>query len=247
MDDLLTVRQLQELLRVDRITIYRMLDDGRLTGFKVGSQWRFSRRQIEDWLRQQANPPAEAAPETPLKPAWNPSVLPIGCYELVQAVFAESLDIACVATDAGGEPISEVSNGCEFCRLILETPEGRRRCAQTWKQAASRPMQTCHAGLTVAGAPAEFSENLSGCVVACQFACGAERWEPDVVALTQELGGAEEMWRAAAKSVHTLSETHCRRLPRLLGRLAGAFCEMGQERAALLGRLRRIAEMTALE
>jgi len=246
-DDLLTVRQLQELLRVDRITIYRMLDDGRLNGFKVGSQWRFSRRQIEDWLRQQANPPAEPAPETSPKPAWNPSVLPIGCYELVQGVFAESLDIACLATDPDGDPISEVSNGCEFCRLILENPEGRRRCMQTWKQAATQPMQTCHAGLSVAGAPAEFSENLSGCVVACQFTCGAELWEPDVTALARDLGGAAETWMAAAQSVHTLAETHCGRLPRLLGRLAGAFCEMGQERSALLGRLRRIAEMTALE
>ncbi len=246
MDDLLTVRQLQELLRVDRITIYRMLDDGRLTGFKVGSQWRFSRRQIEEWLRQQAAPPAEPAPAAPPQPAWNPSVLPIGCYELVQAVFAESMDIACVATDSDGEPISEVSNGCEFCRLILERPEGRRRCMQTWKQAATQPMQTCHAGLAVAGAPANFSENLNGCVIACQFTCG-DPWEPDVAALARELGGTAETWRAAAPSVHALAETNCGRLPRLLGRLAGAFCEMGQERSALLGRLRRIAEMTAFE
>lgn len=47
MDDLLTTRQLQDLLRVDRITIYRMLNDGRLRGFKVGGQWRFSPREVE--------------------------------------------------------------------------------------------------------------------------------------------------------------------------------------------------------
>lgn len=51
MDDLLTTRQLQELLQVDRITIYRMLNDGRLQGFKVGGQWRFSRQAVELWLR----------------------------------------------------------------------------------------------------------------------------------------------------------------------------------------------------
>jgi hypothetical protein len=33
-DALLATRQLQELLQVDRITICRMLDDGRLEGFK---------------------------------------------------------------------------------------------------------------------------------------------------------------------------------------------------------------------
>ena len=56
-DTLLTARQLQELLQVDRITIYRMLSDGRLEGFKVGGQWRFSRQAIQGWLKeQQANP-----------------------------------------------------------------------------------------------------------------------------------------------------------------------------------------------
>jgi excisionase family DNA binding protein len=55
-DDLLTTRRLQELLRVDRITIYRMLNDGRLRGFKVGGQWRFSRRKIEAWLEERPLP-----------------------------------------------------------------------------------------------------------------------------------------------------------------------------------------------
>jgi len=105
-DDLLTVRQLQQLLRVDRITIYRMLDDGRLSGFKVGSQWRFPRQQIEKWLQAQANPPEsqedEAAPKQPA------SSLPLNCYQLVQEVFAEALDIACVTTNAQGEPEAEI-------------------------------------------------------------------------------------------------------------------------------------------
>ena len=52
-DSLLTARQLQDLLQVDRITIYRMLKDGRLEGFKVGGQWRFSRQTVQRWLNQQ--------------------------------------------------------------------------------------------------------------------------------------------------------------------------------------------------
>ena len=58
MDDLLTTRQLQDLLQVDRITIYRMLHDGRLRGFKVGGQWRFSRTAIRSWIdhRTRAGP-----------------------------------------------------------------------------------------------------------------------------------------------------------------------------------------------
>ena len=53
MVDFLTTRQRQELLHVDRKTIYRMADDGRVAAVKVGSQWRFPRRSIEGWLKTQ--------------------------------------------------------------------------------------------------------------------------------------------------------------------------------------------------
>ena len=51
-DTLLTTRQVQELLRVDRITVYRMLNDGRLKGVKIGQQWRFPAREVERLLGQ---------------------------------------------------------------------------------------------------------------------------------------------------------------------------------------------------
>ena len=47
MDDLLTTRQVQQLLKVDRITVYRMVQDGRLKGIKIGQQWRFPLSEVE--------------------------------------------------------------------------------------------------------------------------------------------------------------------------------------------------------
>ena len=52
MADYMTTKQLVELLQLDRTTIYRMLSAGRLPGFKVGGRWRFSRQEIEAWLRE---------------------------------------------------------------------------------------------------------------------------------------------------------------------------------------------------
>lgn len=43
---LLTARQVQNLLHVDRSTVYRMADDGRLPAIKVGRQWRFPADRI---------------------------------------------------------------------------------------------------------------------------------------------------------------------------------------------------------
>jgi len=34
-------------LQVDRVTIYRMLEDGRLRGFNVRGEWRFHRHEVE--------------------------------------------------------------------------------------------------------------------------------------------------------------------------------------------------------
>ena len=50
MTDLLTTSQVQDKLRVDRTTIYRMVEDGRLPAIRVGKQWRFQEDAIERWL-----------------------------------------------------------------------------------------------------------------------------------------------------------------------------------------------------
>ena len=58
MPALLTTKAVQQLLNVDRSTIYRMAEAGRLPAIKVGRQWRFHTEAIEQWLRTAAvNPP----------------------------------------------------------------------------------------------------------------------------------------------------------------------------------------------
>jgi excisionase family DNA binding protein len=53
-DEIFTIKELSEHLRVHPTTIYRLLRQGRLPGFRVGSNWRFSREAIEQWERDQA-------------------------------------------------------------------------------------------------------------------------------------------------------------------------------------------------
>ncbi len=53
-DRILTVKELSEYLRVHPTTIYRLLKQERLPGFRVASGWRFSRAAIERWEREQA-------------------------------------------------------------------------------------------------------------------------------------------------------------------------------------------------
>jgi excisionase family DNA binding protein len=48
-EDILTIAELSDHLRVHPTTIYRLLREGRIPGFRVGSAWRFSRASIEKW------------------------------------------------------------------------------------------------------------------------------------------------------------------------------------------------------
>jgi excisionase family DNA binding protein len=58
-EQLLTVEQVAEYLNVDKITIYRLLADKQLPAFKVGNQWRFKRKLLENWLKKNANMPTD--------------------------------------------------------------------------------------------------------------------------------------------------------------------------------------------
>ncbi len=51
--DTLTVAELATMLRCRTETIYRLMKRRVLPGFKVGNHWRFSRREIEDWMLSQ--------------------------------------------------------------------------------------------------------------------------------------------------------------------------------------------------
>ena len=54
LERLLTVEQVAEYLNVDKFTVYRLLRDKKLPGFKVGNQWRFNHQMIEAWLMENA-------------------------------------------------------------------------------------------------------------------------------------------------------------------------------------------------
>ena len=54
-EKLLTLEEVADYLNVDKFTVYRLLADKELPAFKVGNQWRFKRKMIENWLMQHSN------------------------------------------------------------------------------------------------------------------------------------------------------------------------------------------------
>jgi excisionase family DNA binding protein len=49
----MTLEEVAAFLRVHPSTVYRLLKLRHIPAFKLGSDWRFRRESIEDWLAQQ--------------------------------------------------------------------------------------------------------------------------------------------------------------------------------------------------
>jgi excisionase family DNA binding protein len=50
--EIMTVSTLAEYLQCHPSTIYRMLKDKKIRAFKLGSDWRFEKSEINSWLRK---------------------------------------------------------------------------------------------------------------------------------------------------------------------------------------------------
>lgn len=49
-DEILTLKEVAEYLKLAEKTAYRLAAEGRLPGFKVGGSWRFKKSDIEVWI-----------------------------------------------------------------------------------------------------------------------------------------------------------------------------------------------------
>jgi excisionase family DNA binding protein len=53
--DILTIREVAIYLKVAERTVYRLAAAKKIPAFKVGGSWRFSRAEIERWIKSQSS------------------------------------------------------------------------------------------------------------------------------------------------------------------------------------------------
>lgn len=251
MEELLTTKQVLDILQVDRTTIYRMLKDNRLSGVKVGQQWRFPRSEVAALLSGTTKP---TEPAQSNRPIITRDALPISCLQSVQDVSAETMEVGAITTDLDGQPLTEISNSGRFCNLILSTESGRQACINSWRKLANQHESaprfvTCHAGLHYARARIELDDTPISMLVTGQFYITAP--DPDEVkqrvAKLAQLHGLEEAELArTAAELPILNPQKQEKITHWLEKLAGTFSLIGRERANMLDRLRRIASMSSV-
>ncbi len=142
MTTFLTTQEMQDLINVDRSTVYRMAEDGRLPGVKVGRQWRFPADRVAEQLGLAAEP-------TPVTPdvAVTPVAEPAGIGALLQPEVAQSVaeltgdlfGVMAVITDLDGQPITTVANPCGYYAAIANQPGAVEACLAQWRLFAEEP------------------------------------------------------------------------------------------------------------
>lgn len=244
MTELLTTRQVQNLLKVDRITIYRMLADGRLKGVKIGQQWRFPASEVERLLNGEITAPIPLA-QAPL---------PVHCLQTVQNLFTSVSQVGGLVVDLVGDPVTALSGNCQLCRMMQNTPSGALACRESWKAmvitaATGEREFTCHAGLNYLAAPVMDGETLVGWLVAGQIRLGNPMAE-ELSSRMQELAQTHALPASAVQEAFRQaplipSEKHIL-LHSWVTSAATAMESIMLERSGFMQRLQQIANLTQL-
>ncbi len=119
-EHLVGAEQIQDLLGVDRSTVYRMAHDGRLPAVKVGRQWRFPLDEVQQRLRIDSPPDCDVqAADLPLDPV---------VVEPLVSVVAEALGVMMVVADMSGRALVPVANPCPWFVEHGTKPEVLEAC-----------------------------------------------------------------------------------------------------------------------
>ncbi len=253
MTEMLTAKEMQTLLQVDRSTIYRMAESGQLPALKVGKQWRFPADQIENWFHLQTTSPfpaQQAEAPTSQNSQDLVSLLPLDCVQLIVDTFADLLGVMLVVTDLDGYPITKPSHACGLFRAIQEKPPALQRCIHSWRDLATAidlepQFSQSHLGLLCARAMIRVGAELKGMVVA---GCVApDEWPPSfdkMNLMAEDFGVDAELLWPRIDEVYFLDGEQRQHVLSYLQRIANVVAHIVNERKALIGRLAAIADLT---
>lgn len=51
-DSVLTIGELSEYLKIPKSTLYKLVQDGKIPGQKIGRHWRFLKSRIDRWFEE---------------------------------------------------------------------------------------------------------------------------------------------------------------------------------------------------
>lgn len=245
-DRLLTTRDVQALVNVDRSTIYRMAEDGRIPAIKVGRQWRFPERAIRSWLA--GDRPAETTGE---RNGNGESLPPAGVLQALAELVARATGAMVVIADPQGNPLTEVANPCGYFRAVASDPATLERCIEGWREYGEDPdllphFAPSHLGFLCARGFARVGSELSAMVIVGGIA--PQDWPPpadDIARVADELGVPASLLEEHIDDVYHLDDGQRARVLELLPRVGVLISQISSDRSRLQDRLESIAALAS--
>jgi excisionase family DNA binding protein len=243
---LLTTKQVQELFNVDRSTIYRMAEDGRIPAVKVGRQWRFPADMVEHLLGD----PTETPPSAVIPPAAVlDTVLPADTAQAVADLAADLFGVMAVVTDMRGKALTSVANPCGYFSAVFDSVYTADRCSDGWRRLGEEidlepHFVPSHLGFLCARSFIRIDATLAGMVIVGGVA--PEVWPPgddDIAAISAETGVDAEVIRTHIKQVYWIDTPHQDWIVRNLSRFSDLISHLADGRRRLLTRLDQIAAL----
>ena len=249
MSQLLTTKQLQQLLKIDRVTVYRMLNDGRLKGVKVANQWRFEQSEIDRLLRKET-----IVGESKMN-SKGMSDFPKDCVQKLQEIFAGIIGVGAVTVSLEGEPLTDVHFCNPFCKLMLSNTAGQQACQATWRKAAQHvtgeaQYLTCHAGMNYTRTTIEMDGQPIAMMIAGQFFTQPPDPEKQARRL-EDLSARYEIplsqLKELAAKIPVIKRSQQDQLLEWAPKVAGTVQSMLCERSDLMSRLQQIASLSSVQ
>lgn len=247
---LLTTRQVQEIFRVDRSTIYRMAEDGRLPAVKVGRQWRFPSEHLESLLGQ---PNGEGTPSSSGAAAAGPvalsTILPGDTAQAIADLAADLFGVMAVVTDMQGVALTSVANPCGYFSAVFHSVYTADRCSEGWRRLGEEidlepRFLPSHLGFLCARSFIRIGTNLAGMVIVGGVA--PEEWPPDdaeIAVVAAETGTAEDTIREHIEEVYWIDQAHQDWIVRNLSRVSDLVSHLADGRGRLIQKLEAIAAL----
>lgn len=253
MSKMLTAKEIQTLLHVDRSTVYRMADAGKLPAVKVGKQWRFPREQVQSWLNERSgSEEVQVTSKSGEFVGGTDCALTRESSQMILDAFAESMGVMLVLADLEGKPILEVSNSLPLYQLLAATEDGHAICHAKWRELGQMPALEPRfipslGGLLCARAFVRLGTVLKAMVIV--FGVAPPGWSPDyeeIRELSKTLDVNEERLQAAFDSAVVLTLEEQKQVLVAIQRIADILAQVGNERELLLGRLSKIRELARI-
>jgi excisionase family DNA binding protein len=246
---LLTTKQVQEIFRVDRSTIYRMAEDGRLPAVKVGRQWRFPSERVE-LLLGQSNPEALSSPDSAEAADLTlNTLLPGETAQAVADLAADLFGVMAVVTDMDGQALSTVANPCGYFTAVFEGVYTADRCSKGWRRLGEEielepRFLPSHLGFLCARSFIRIGSKLAGMVIVGGVA--PQVWPPsddEIATVAIETGTSEDLIRDHINEVYWIDTAHQDWIVRNLSRVSDLISHLADGHGRLVQKLETIAAL----